>query len=159
MKREEGEEAVKLLKEALSRIEHPSQNDNGGSMQVGGAYWRLSYVLEKYLRPMLENEEGVDHARFIRDSFGVISREGSGWVEFRQDDPKTWPNHGESVSVAINKEFLKEIGAEIKTYFADFSVRDDCCDFEVHHCDEASGSFAVTHWQPLPAHPAGGKKF
>jgi hypothetical protein len=76
--------------------------------------------------------------------------EQSKWVEFDYKDQSTWPEHGDSVLVLIDKVFLKEIGALEKAYFADFMSKDSYCDFEVYYCDEASGYFAVTHWQPLP---------
>jgi hypothetical protein len=76
--------------------------------------------------------------------------EQSKWVRFDYKDQSTWPEHGDSVLVLIDKGFLKEIGALEKAYFADFMTKDFYCDFDVYYCDEASGYFAVTHWQPLP---------
>jgi hypothetical protein len=76
--------------------------------------------------------------------------EQSKWVEFDYKDQSTWPEHGDSVLVLIDKRFLEVIGAEEKAYFADFMTKDFYCDFEVYYCDEANGYFAITHWQPLP---------
>jgi glycerophosphoryl diester phosphodiesterase len=66
--------------------------------------------------------------------------EQSKWVKFDCKDPSTWPEHGDSVLVLLDKRFLKEIGEDGKAYFADFSMslRSCYCDFEVYH------------WQPLP---------
>lgn len=67
------EEAAKLLREALSRIERPSGNANGGDMQVGGIYWRLAQVLGEFAAPRLEEHEGTEeHAAFIRKTHGVL---------------------------------------------------------------------------------------
>lgn len=82
-------EAIKLLNEALSRIERPTPNANGGEEQVGGAYWRLSQVLEYYLAPILEEQEGEKHAKFMRETHGVICRnEHSSEIENRQKGEK-----------------------------------------------------------------------
>ena len=72
------------------------------------------------------------------------------WVKFDYRDKSTWPENGDNVIVTIDPDFLEEIGCENKTYFADFNVRGDYCDFEVYYCDEASGHYAITHWQPMP---------
>lgn len=66
--------AVGLIKDALHRIEHPSQNAKGMPEQTGGAYWRLAQVLEKYLAPRLDEMEGKEHANHIRETHGVIHR-------------------------------------------------------------------------------------
>lgn len=67
------EEAVKLLKQAMSRIERPSGNFNGGDMQVGGIYWRLAQVLGEFAAPRLDEQEGAKHAAFIRKTHGVLA--------------------------------------------------------------------------------------
>lgn len=66
------DEAAKLLREALSRIERPSGNANGGDMQVGGIYWRLAQVLGEFAAPRLAEHEGAEHAAFIRKTHGVL---------------------------------------------------------------------------------------
>jgi hypothetical protein len=90
----------------------------------------------------------TEQESIIEDS--IKEYEQSKWVRFDYKDQSTWPEHGDSVLVLIDKGFLKEIGALEKAYFADFMTKDFYCDFDVYYCDEASGYFAVTHWQPLP---------
>lgn len=65
-------DAIQLLEEALARIRAPRANANGGNEQVGGAYWRLAKVLSQYLDPKLEQEEGHEHAEFIRAMHGQL---------------------------------------------------------------------------------------
>lgn len=67
-------EAVQLVEEALARIRAPGANANGGNEQVGGAYWRLAKVLSQYLEPALDQQEGHEHAEFIRATHGRLLR-------------------------------------------------------------------------------------
>ena len=72
MNKSEKETVLALLEEAADRIKNPRPNNNGGNMQVGGAYWRLATVLKEYLEPMLEQQEGKKHADFIKLTHGVL---------------------------------------------------------------------------------------
>lgn len=62
------EEACQLVREALDRIASPSANANGGDMQVGGAYWRLTKVLNNFLLPQLMLQEGQHHATHLLEA-------------------------------------------------------------------------------------------
>ncbi|MBG0879382.1 hypothetical protein H0X90_21570 [Burkholderia sp. 9775_39] len=66
------EEAEKYVREALHRLEQPSQNARGFDIQIGGVYWRLAKVLRLYAAPKLDVAEGSDHANFIRRTHGVV---------------------------------------------------------------------------------------
>lgn len=66
------EDAISFLEGAISRIENHNGNANGGDEQTGGAYWRLARVLKDYLEPRLDEQEGKEHADFIRKNHGVI---------------------------------------------------------------------------------------
>lgn len=70
----ERQQAISLVEEALRRIKHPTPNAKGAPEQTGGGYWRLANVLENYLAPQLEENEGVEHARLIRETHGEIKR-------------------------------------------------------------------------------------
>ena len=61
------DEVTTLLKEALSRIERPSGNANGGNWQAGGAYWRLAKAI-KFIDNAMDHVEGKEHAKFIREN-------------------------------------------------------------------------------------------
>lgn len=65
-------EAVKLLDEAAARLRKPSRNANGGAVQIGGCFWRLSNVLSYYVEPLLDAEEGVTHAAWLRANHGLV---------------------------------------------------------------------------------------
>lgn len=45
----EKQEAVKLLKEAIDRLENQKTNADGGEWQAAGCYWRLSKVLREFV--------------------------------------------------------------------------------------------------------------
>jgi len=64
-------EAVKLLKEVLSRLEKQNGNANGGTAQVGGMYWRLAKLMQ-FVDRHLDDQEGHGHASFIRNNHGVL---------------------------------------------------------------------------------------
>lgn len=70
------EQATHLLQSALYRIERPSPNAQGGTMQVSAAYWRLSKVMTDFLMPRLEKEHGKEHAHFILAGHGQIHKPG-----------------------------------------------------------------------------------
>jgi hypothetical protein len=60
------QEAITLLREALDRLERPSQNAHGGKIMMGGVYWRLDLVLRSYVDAELEKHEGAAHAATLR---------------------------------------------------------------------------------------------
>jgi hypothetical protein len=68
------QEALLLLEEAMSRISREPPNAKDLGWQCGGAYWRVAQVLEYYLLPRLEAEEGKEHAEFILRTHGKITR-------------------------------------------------------------------------------------
>jgi hypothetical protein len=68
------DDALLLLRQAMDRIEGEPRNHKGRGWQCGGVYWRLSQVLEYYLFPRLEEQEGKEHADFIIENHGKISR-------------------------------------------------------------------------------------
>jgi hypothetical protein len=68
------EEAVALLKQALARIESPSHNAEGGSMQASGAYWRLARVLTAYLMPVMHEVHSSEHITFILKNHGMVKK-------------------------------------------------------------------------------------
>lgn len=65
-------EAVELLQQAMHRIKHPARNARGGTVQVGGAYWRLARVMKWYLEPRLVDQEGTEHAEFLLKTHGRV---------------------------------------------------------------------------------------
>lgn len=68
----DNDQAIQLIKESLSLIENPSGNLHGGTMKVGGIYRRLSRVLVEYIDPMLEEQEGKEHAGYIRVTSPIV---------------------------------------------------------------------------------------
>jgi hypothetical protein len=67
------DEAICLLREALTRIEHPQENANGGPEQTGGAYWRLAKVISEYLAPNLQANEGEEHASHLQKQHSIMT--------------------------------------------------------------------------------------
>jgi hypothetical protein len=63
--------AAHYLREALDRLEHPSRNNSGAPMQLGGVYWRLAKVMTGFVDPNLELFEG-GHAKEIRRMHGRV---------------------------------------------------------------------------------------
>lgn len=68
------DEALLLLQQAMDRIKGEPINHKGRGWQCGDAYWRLSQVLEYYLFPRLEEQEGKEHTDFIIENHGKILR-------------------------------------------------------------------------------------
>ena len=65
------QEAIILLREALDRLERPSQNANGGEIMMGGVYWRLATVMREYVDKELDTHEGAEHAAHIRGAHAL----------------------------------------------------------------------------------------
>lgn len=60
-----------LMEEAMYGLKMPSGNANLGDLQAGGIYWRCCQVLDA-MDKVLDFEEGVEHARFIRNTHGIL---------------------------------------------------------------------------------------
>lgn len=56
--------SIYLVDQALRKLERPQANANGGEVQLGGVYWRLSKALE-FIEPFLYEVEGKKHADFL----------------------------------------------------------------------------------------------
>lgn len=65
------DEAVALIEEAIEKIKKPSINSSGGRMEIGGVYWRLVRVLNKFVVPQLSEIEGREHSEYLRETFNI----------------------------------------------------------------------------------------
>lgn len=65
------DEAVALLEEAIEKIKNPSINSSGGRMEIGGVYWRLVRVVNKFVVPQLSEIEGCEHSEYLRENFNI----------------------------------------------------------------------------------------
>lgn len=70
------DEAIQLLGEAMARLNLPSRNANGGSIQMGGVYWRLVRVLTRYVEPNLVAHEGAMNTRHLRAAHPLPQQTG-----------------------------------------------------------------------------------
>ena len=65
------DEVVALLEEAIEKIKNPSINSGGGQMEIGGVYWRLVRVVNKFVVPQLSELEGHEHSEYLRKNFNI----------------------------------------------------------------------------------------
>lgn len=71
------QEAVKLLKEAIDRIENPKENADGGEWQAAGCYWRLAKVISEFVAPeMIRNQSPKQYWEVLKVHGAIYSVEG-----------------------------------------------------------------------------------
>ena len=79
------QEAIKLLKEAIDRIESPKVNADGGEWQAAGCYWRLAQVLSDFVAPeMIKHQSPKQYWDVLRAHGAIYPVEGQKHVPVGQ---------------------------------------------------------------------------